>query len=97
VTRRTRGPDIATVLRDVGSFLLGWVLIYQQALFVDPAKVNPNFLWVALACITTPVGAETLVRLRAFLGGTSPSGSDSRPEASSSSSSSTSADGDGDD
>lgn len=77
--------------RDVGSFLLGWGLIYQQALFVDPGSVNATFLWAAVTLILTPVGSETALRIRdAFQRGTSPSGSESRRPARSSSSRGTS-------
>lgn len=77
-------------MRDVGSFLLGWGLIYQQALFVDPNQVNRSFLATAIILILTPVGAESARRvlplLGTLLGGTSPSESEPRPPASRSSS-----------
>jgi hypothetical protein len=92
VSARTRGPRWWTVLRDISTFGLGWGLIYQQALFVDPTKVNPQFLWVAATLISSPVGAEALTRLRALFGGTRGSGSDSSSRASSSSSSGTTSD-----
>lgn len=93
MSTESRGSGRWTVARDVVTFFLGWGLIYQQAVFVDPTKVNQAFLWAAVTLITTPLGAETLVRLRAFLTGTSPSGSDSPPPASSSSSPGTSGSG----
>jgi hypothetical protein len=93
VSEESRAPGRWTVVRDIGSFTLGWVLIFQQAMFVDPTKVKDTFLWVAVTLITTPVGAETLVRLRAFLAGTSPSDSGSLPPASPSSSPGTSGSG----
>lgn len=79
------------MVRDVGSFLLGWGLIYQQALFVDPASVNGTFLWAAVTLILTPVGTETAARIRdAFQRGMSPSDSERRRPVSRSSSRSTS-------
>lgn len=93
MSTESRGPGRWTVARDVLTFFGGWILIFQQALFVDPTKVNAAFLWVAVTLITTPVGAEAASRIVAYLGGTSPSGSGSPPPASSSSSAGTSGPG----
>ncbi len=90
MSTESRGPGRWTVARDVVTFFLGWGLIYQQAMFVDPTKVNPAFLWGAVSLIATPVGAEAASRIVAFLSGTSSSGSVSPPPASSSSSPGTS-------
>jgi len=61
--RTTSGrPSRRTVLRDIASFILGWVLIFQQALFVDPGKVNEVFIWAALALLGVPGTAELVVR-----------------------------------
>jgi hypothetical protein len=70
--------------------MLGWGLIYQQALFVDPSQVNKAFLATAVILILTPVGAESARRilplLGVFLGGTSPSESERQQPVSRSSS-----------
>jgi len=50
------------VLRDVASFILGWGLIYQQAVFVDPEKVSGTIVWAALLLLGVPGASELLVR-----------------------------------
>lgn len=93
MSTESQAPGRWTIARDVLSFTLGWALIFQQAMFVDPTKVKDTFLWVAVTLITTPVGAETVVRLRNYLSGTSPSASGSQQPASLSSSPGTSGSG----
>jgi hypothetical protein len=79
------------VARDVISFTLGWVLIFQQALFVDPSRVNEAFLWVAAALLGVPGASEVVARIRAGTGG---SGSASASDASEPWSSTSSSGGD---
>lgn len=71
-TQRNSGrPSRRQVARDVGTFIGGWVLLFQQALFVDPSKVNEFFLIVALVLIGVPGAAQLLPR---FIGtGSAPS------------------------
>lgn len=75
---------------DVLSFVLGWGLIFQQALMVDPARVNEAFLWLAAGVLGIPGAAEVVGRIR---GGTAGSGSPPVSSASPPSSSSTSPSG----
>ncbi len=79
-------PSRRAVARDVTSFILGWVLIFYQALFVDPSKVNETFLWIAATLVGVPGAAEALTRIRSGTGG-SPSSPPSPPSLPSSSSS----------
>ena len=61
--RNTSGrPSRLTVLRDIGSFVLGWSLIFQQALFVDPGQVNEIFIYAALALLGVPGSLELVAR-----------------------------------
>lgn len=61
--RTTSGrPSRRTVLRDVASFILGWGLIYQQAVFVDPEKVNGTLIWAAVSLLGVPGASELLLR-----------------------------------
>lgn len=70
-TPQTSGrPSRRQVARDVGTFIGGWALLFQQALFVDPAKVNELFLVVALVLIGVPGAAELLPRFFPGLGAT---------------------------
>lgn len=74
---------------------MGWVLLFQQALFVDPAKVNEMFIVGALALIGVPGAAELLPRIIPGLGATASPPSPHPPpdSAAPSSSSATSTDG----
>lgn len=53
-----------TVAGDIVTFIGGWVLLFQQALFVPPAEVNEFFILVAAALVGVPLGAEGLARAR---------------------------------
>lgn len=75
---------------DTVSSILGWGLIFQQALFVDPALVNESFLWLAGGLLGVPGAAEVVGRIR---GGTAGSVSPPASSESASSSSSTSPSG----
>jgi hypothetical protein len=77
-----------TVLRDVATFVLGWLLIFQQALFVPPEKLNLAFLFLAASLIGTPATVNALGKIRG--GGTPAAPTSPAPSASSSSSPSTS-------
>ena len=66
----------------MGTFIGGGVLLFQQALFVDPGKVNELFLIVALVLIGVPGAAELLPRFFPGLGGTASPPSPPAPEAS---------------
>jgi hypothetical protein len=75
------------VLRDVLSFGLGWALIFQQALFVDPSRVNETFIWLAGTLLGVPGASEVLARIRSGTGGSgSPPASPGSPSSSTSSS-----------
>jgi len=98
-TPRTSGrPSRRQVARDVGTFIGGWVLLFQQALFVDPAKVNELFIVVSLILIGVPGAAELLPRILPGLAGTgsppSPHPPDPSPPPSSSSAATSTAGGD---
>jgi hypothetical protein len=47
------GPKRRDVLRNVATYILGWVLIFQQAgiLFDPPAQPNESLIWGAFALI----------------------------------------------
>ena len=49
-------PGTGTVLRDIGSWIGGWLLIFKQAgiLFAPPVQVNETIVWVAAALIGVP-------------------------------------------
>ena len=49
-------PTTWTVLRDVGSWVGGWLLIFKQAgiLFAPPGQVNETLVWMAAALIGVP-------------------------------------------
>jgi hypothetical protein len=79
--RRIGGrPSPITLLRDIASFILGWVLIFKQAgiLFEPPSQVNLPLLILAATLVGTPLGAEALSRI---LSGTALSRSSSVSEA----------------
>jgi hypothetical protein len=63
---------------------LGWTLIFQQALFVDPAKINIAFLVLAGGLVGTPTGAEAIARIRGVYTPSLPSSVPSLPSRSSS-------------
>lgn len=42
------------VIRDATSLVLGWVLVFQQALYVPPGDVNEAFLALAFNLILGP-------------------------------------------
>lgn len=63
-TKKHNRPPWWILVRDVGSFLLGWALIFQQALFVDPARVNLAFLVLAGTLVGTPATSEAIARIR---------------------------------
>lgn len=60
------------VIKDIGSWVLAWALIGQQALLVPPDQANPAFLWLAGALIGVPGASTALARYR-----TGTTGSDS--------------------
>lgn len=63
--RQRRGkPTRLERARDITSFVLGWGLIWHQALLVKPADVNETFLFLAAALLGVPFGAEALARIR---------------------------------
>jgi hypothetical protein len=47
-------PNRYAVLKDAASFIGGWWLLIHQVRYVDPAKVNEAFLWVAVGLIGLP-------------------------------------------
>jgi len=49
-------PGTWTVLRDAGSWIGGWLLIFKQAgiIFDPPAQVNETLIWMAAALIGVP-------------------------------------------
>ena len=49
-------PTTWTVLRDAGSWIGGWLLIFKQAgiLFDPPSQVNETMIWVAASLIGVP-------------------------------------------
>jgi len=49
-------PGTWTVLRDAGSWIGGWLLIFKQAgiLFAPPSQVNETIIWMAAALIGVP-------------------------------------------
>jgi hypothetical protein len=69
------------------TFILGWLLIFQQALFVDPSQVNEVFLWIAATLVGVPGGAEAVARIRSGMAGspTPPASPPSLPSSPSSS------------
>ena len=69
-TRRQPGPGWLSVLRDVVSLTLPWVLIFKQAGigFPPPAEVSEPILWLAGAMLGVP-GVAQILALR-FGGGT---------------------------
>jgi hypothetical protein len=73
--QRPDRPGWLTVLIDVASLTLPWVLIFKQAgiLFTPPATVSEPILWLAGAMLGVP-GVAQILSLR-FGGGTAPSGS----------------------
>lgn len=91
MSARSRGPGRWTLVRDIMSFTLGWALIFQQALFIDPGKVNSAFLWLAAALLGVPGASEVVARFRAGTGGAA---SSRRPPDSRSSSSGSRSGGD---
>lgn len=53
-------PGTRTVLRDAGSWVLGWVIIFKQAgiLFDPPSQTSETLIWVAAALIGVPGVAQ---------------------------------------
>lgn len=72
-------PGRWTVTRDALSFLGGWALIFQQAVFVDPSQVNEAFLVLGGSLVGVPglmLGATSVLDAISRRGGTpGPSGS----------------------
>lgn len=50
------------VIKDLGSYILAWSLIAQQALLVPPGQANVAFLWLAGALIGVPGASTALAR-----------------------------------
>lgn len=90
MSERTR-PGLLTILRDVGSFLGGWIVIFKQAgiLFAPPTQTSEVLILLAAVAIGIP-GAAQLLQARNG-SATSTVGPRSEPPASASSSSSSGA------
>jgi hypothetical protein len=75
------GPGRWTVVRDVGTYLGGWALIFKQAgiVFDPPSLPSETMIWAAAAMIGGP-GIVQLITWRFGTGG-SPSGSEPPPSA----------------
>lgn len=81
---RRQRPGRWVVARDVFSYMGGWLLIFQQALFVDPSRVNPWFLLLGGSLIGVPGVAEVIAfRGRNASIGTAGASSEPLPEGSS--------------
>ena len=72
-------PGWLTVLIDVASLTLPWVLIFKQAgiVFAPPAEVSEPILWLAGAMLGVP-GVAQILAIR-FGGGTTSPGSGGAP------------------
>jgi hypothetical protein len=84
-------PSKLKMAGDVASFILAWVIIFWQMLFVEPSQVNETFLWLAAALLGIPGGTEAVARIR---GGSPMDGSSSVSPSSASPSSSPTSPGD---
>jgi hypothetical protein len=65
-------PAISTVLRDTGTWVGGWVLIFKQAgiVFAPPTQVNETLIWVAAVLIGVPGAAQVWAGRSGQTGGT---------------------------
>lgn len=66
MSRRSRGRGRLTfkVASDAFSFCAGWTLIFLEALYVEPSRVNNNVLWLAAALLGVPGAREVVARIR---------------------------------
>lgn len=71
-------PQPLSVLRDVTSYIGGWLLIFKQAgiLFAPPAQTNETLIWVAGLLIGVP-GLAQLIAWKT--GGGTPAGTAGPP------------------
>jgi len=53
-------PSTRDVLRDIGTWVGGWMIIFKQAgiLFPPPTEVNETLVWMAAALIGVPGVAQ---------------------------------------
>lgn len=78
MSRRTRGPGRWTVVKDVASYLGGWFLIVDQALFVPPQNFNLYLLLLGGTLVGIP-GMGQLLAMRTG-GGQSPPPPEESPQ-----------------
>jgi hypothetical protein len=80
VSTQARKPGRLTVLRDVTSYIGGWLLIGYQALAVPPRDVNEWFLLLGGSLIGVPGVAEILAWRGRGTGTGAPDGSPPAPD-----------------
>lgn len=81
-SRRVRGPDRRTVIKDVVSFTLAWALIWFLALYGVDGPIAWGLLGVAGALLGVPVAGGIMTRGETSTGTDGPDSPSPSPDSS---------------